>query len=230
MASSHPLYWLFYICYLWLWISVRSHTGKKEHFFEFCGFNFSYTETSKYMHQNQTKTKTKNHRRSWNLWFCFFCFFFQTRNRFEGTRSEVEELMNKIRQNPKDQKRASQFTAEGYLYVQEKSKRMVLNSLGLRFEVVVTQTQVLSKSGKCSVLWPQKAHGAHFLLGSSVELSSGHAALRCLMMCFRNSLPLFLRKRRLKVTVARKACVTSTFLLFPLPIPYQFQPLLCLCH
>ncbi|XP_036010274.1 rho GTPase-activating protein 10 isoform X4 [Mus musculus] len=44
----------------------------------------------------------------------------ETRNRFEGTRSEVEELMNKIRQNPKDQKRASQFTAEGYLYVQEK--------------------------------------------------------------------------------------------------------------
>ncbi|XP_023412907.1 rho GTPase-activating protein 10 isoform X4 [Loxodonta africana] len=43
-----------------------------------------------------------------------------TRTRFEGTRSEVEELMNKIRQNPKDQKRASQFTAEGYLYVQEK--------------------------------------------------------------------------------------------------------------
>ncbi|XP_075399831.1 rho GTPase-activating protein 10 isoform X2 [Tenrec ecaudatus] len=43
-----------------------------------------------------------------------------TRNRFEGTRSEVEELMNKIRQDPKDHKRASQFTAEGYLYVQEK--------------------------------------------------------------------------------------------------------------
>lgn len=43
-----------------------------------------------------------------------------TRNRFEGTRSEVEDLMNKIRQNPKDHKRASQFTAEGYLYVQEK--------------------------------------------------------------------------------------------------------------
>ncbi|XP_054546251.1 rho GTPase-activating protein 10 isoform X3 [Talpa occidentalis] len=43
-----------------------------------------------------------------------------TRNRFEGTRSEVEELMNKIRQNPKDHKRPGQFTAEGYLYVQEK--------------------------------------------------------------------------------------------------------------
>ena len=56
----------------------------------------------------------------------YMCFLnpFQTRNRFEGTRSEVEELMNKIRQNPKDHKRASQFTAEGYLYVQEKSKRL----------------------------------------------------------------------------------------------------------
>ncbi|XP_036914326.1 rho GTPase-activating protein 10 isoform X2 [Sturnira hondurensis] len=43
-----------------------------------------------------------------------------TRNRFEGTRSEVEELMNKTRQHPKDHTRASQFTAEGYLYVQEK--------------------------------------------------------------------------------------------------------------
>uniref|UniRef100_A0A4X2KTW0 Rho GTPase-activating protein 10 n=1 Tax=Vombatus ursinus TaxID=29139 RepID=A0A4X2KTW0_VOMUR len=43
-----------------------------------------------------------------------------TRNRFEGTRSEVEDLMNKIRQNPKEHKRASQFAVEGYLYVQEK--------------------------------------------------------------------------------------------------------------
>ncbi|XP_043829327.1 rho GTPase-activating protein 10 [Dromiciops gliroides] len=43
-----------------------------------------------------------------------------TRNRFEGTRSEVEDLMNKIRQNPKEHKRASQFALEGYLYVQEK--------------------------------------------------------------------------------------------------------------
>ena len=61
----------------------------------------------------------------WELKTCM-CFLnpFQTRNRFEGTRSEVEELMNKIRQNPKDHKRASQFTAEGYLYVQEKSKRL----------------------------------------------------------------------------------------------------------
>ncbi|KAM6071656.1 rho GTPase-activating protein 10 isoform 2-T2 [Theristicus caerulescens] len=43
-----------------------------------------------------------------------------TRNRFEGTRSEVEELMNKIRRNPQEHKRRNQFTMEGYLYVQEK--------------------------------------------------------------------------------------------------------------
>ncbi|NXO48327.1 RHG10 protein, partial [Aramus guarauna] len=43
-----------------------------------------------------------------------------TRNRFEGTRSEVEELMNKIRKNPQEHKRVNDFTMEGYLYVQEK--------------------------------------------------------------------------------------------------------------
>ncbi|XP_006023770.1 rho GTPase-activating protein 10 isoform X1 [Alligator sinensis] len=43
-----------------------------------------------------------------------------TRNRFEGTRSEVEELMNKIKRNPQEHKRADQATMEGYLYVQEK--------------------------------------------------------------------------------------------------------------
>ncbi|XP_061440704.1 rho GTPase-activating protein 10 isoform X2 [Rhineura floridana] len=43
-----------------------------------------------------------------------------TRNRFEGTRSEVEDLMNKIKRNPQEHKRANQFSMEGYLYVQEK--------------------------------------------------------------------------------------------------------------
>ncbi|KAJ6668762.1 hypothetical protein lerEdw1_012246 [Lerista edwardsae] len=43
-----------------------------------------------------------------------------TRNRFEGTRSEVEELMNKIKRNPQEHKRVNQFAKEGYLYVQEK--------------------------------------------------------------------------------------------------------------
>lgn len=52
----------------------------------------------------------------------------------------MEELMNKIRQNPKDHKRASQFTAEGYLYVQEKSKRPPAgrdDSLGIILRLIV---------------------------------------------------------------------------------------------
>lgn len=74
-----------------------------------------------------------------------FFNLFQTRNRFEGTRSEVEDLMNKIRQNPKDHKRASQFTAEGYLYVQEKSKRppIVMNdSLKIILKPVTVITSI----------------------------------------------------------------------------------------
>lgn len=43
-----------------------------------------------------------------------------TRNRFEGTRSEVESLMKKMKENPNDLKLTSPYTMEGYLYVQEK--------------------------------------------------------------------------------------------------------------
>ncbi|KAK1175854.1 rho GTPase-activating protein 10-like [Acipenser oxyrinchus oxyrinchus] len=43
-----------------------------------------------------------------------------TRNRFDGTRAEVEELMKKIKQNPEAHKRNSPLSIEGYLYVQEK--------------------------------------------------------------------------------------------------------------
>lgn len=46
----------------------------------------------------------------------------QTRNRFEGTRSEVESLMKKMKENPHEHKSISPFTMEGYLYVQEKRK------------------------------------------------------------------------------------------------------------
>ncbi|XP_051892374.1 rho GTPase-activating protein 10 isoform X2 [Pristis pectinata] len=42
------------------------------------------------------------------------------RNRFEGARTEVEELMNKIKKNPHEHTRTTQFTTEGYLYLQEK--------------------------------------------------------------------------------------------------------------
>ncbi|XP_056263428.1 rho GTPase-activating protein 26-like [Pseudoliparis swirei] len=43
-----------------------------------------------------------------------------TRNRFESTRSEVEILMRKMKENPHEHKSVSRHTLEGYLYVQEK--------------------------------------------------------------------------------------------------------------
>ncbi|XP_069100800.1 rho GTPase-activating protein 26 isoform X2 [Pleurodeles waltl] len=43
-----------------------------------------------------------------------------TRNRFEGTRSEVESLMKKMKENPHEHKNLSSYTMEGYLYIQEK--------------------------------------------------------------------------------------------------------------
>ncbi|XP_063784199.1 rho GTPase-activating protein 26 isoform X2 [Pseudophryne corroboree] len=43
-----------------------------------------------------------------------------TRDRFEGTRSEVEALMEKMKENPHEQQTMSPYTMEGYLYVQGK--------------------------------------------------------------------------------------------------------------
>lgn len=43
-----------------------------------------------------------------------------TRNRFEGTRSEVECLMKKMKENPDEHKTISPHTMQGYLFVQEK--------------------------------------------------------------------------------------------------------------
>ncbi|XP_013872301.1 rho GTPase-activating protein 26 [Austrofundulus limnaeus] len=43
-----------------------------------------------------------------------------TRNRFESTRSEVESLMRKMKENPQEHKSVSQHTMEGYLFVLEK--------------------------------------------------------------------------------------------------------------
>uniref|UniRef100_A0A669CZF2 Rho GTPase-activating protein 26 n=1 Tax=Oreochromis niloticus TaxID=8128 RepID=A0A669CZF2_ORENI len=42
------------------------------------------------------------------------------KNRFESTRSEVESLMRKMKENPHEHKSVSQHTMEGYLFVQEK--------------------------------------------------------------------------------------------------------------
>ncbi|MFT7796203.1 rho GTPase-activating protein 26-like isoform X2 [Arapaima gigas] len=43
-----------------------------------------------------------------------------TRNRFESTRTEVESLMKKMKENPHEHKSISPHTMEGYLFVQEK--------------------------------------------------------------------------------------------------------------
>uniref|UniRef100_A0A8C7YEU9 Rho GTPase activating protein 26 n=1 Tax=Oryzias sinensis TaxID=183150 RepID=A0A8C7YEU9_9TELE len=43
-----------------------------------------------------------------------------TRNRFESTRSEVESLMRKMKENPHEHKSISQHLMEGYLFVLEK--------------------------------------------------------------------------------------------------------------
>uniref|UniRef100_A0A8C4S688 Rho GTPase-activating protein 26 n=1 Tax=Erpetoichthys calabaricus TaxID=27687 RepID=A0A8C4S688_ERPCA len=43
-----------------------------------------------------------------------------TRNRFEGTRSEVESLMKKMKESPHEHKNICPYTMEGYLFVQEK--------------------------------------------------------------------------------------------------------------
>ncbi|MCI4386281.1 hypothetical protein PGIGA_G00060560 [Pangasianodon gigas] len=43
-----------------------------------------------------------------------------TRNRFESTRSEVESLMRKMKENPHEHKNISSHTMEGYLFVLEK--------------------------------------------------------------------------------------------------------------
>ncbi len=51
---------------------------------------------------------------------CDLLFCFQTRNRFEGTRSEVYELMKRIKESPQEYRQTSPISSEGYLYVQEK--------------------------------------------------------------------------------------------------------------
>lgn len=50
----------------------------------------------------------------------------QTRSRFEATRSEVHELMKRIREAPQEYRQTSPISCEGYLYVQEKRKKFVL--------------------------------------------------------------------------------------------------------
>ena len=57
---------------------------------------------------------------SWSV--CLLPLYHQTRSRFEGARSEVYELMKRIRETPQEYRQTSPISCEGYLYVQEKRK------------------------------------------------------------------------------------------------------------
>ena len=56
----------------------------------------------------------------------------QTRSRFEGARSEVYELMKRIREAPQEYRQTSPISSEGYLYVQEKRKTAPLCWVGFK--------------------------------------------------------------------------------------------------
>ena len=47
-------------------------------------------------------------------------YLLKTRNNFESTRQEVERLMQRMKSANQDYRPPSQWTMEGYLYVQEK--------------------------------------------------------------------------------------------------------------
>jgi len=52
----------------------------------------------------------------------------KARNNFESTRAEVERLMKRIRSAEEDFKAPSNFTMEGYLYIQEKREILYIKT------------------------------------------------------------------------------------------------------
>ncbi|KAJ8271854.1 hypothetical protein COCON_G00107130 [Conger conger] len=66
-----------------------------------------------------------------------------TRGRFEGTRSEVMELMMKIKDSPQDHRQTSPISVEGYLYVQEKRPPPFGSSWVKRYCTFVKEQKIL---------------------------------------------------------------------------------------
>ncbi|NP_001038715.1 rho GTPase-activating protein 10 [Danio rerio] len=66
-----------------------------------------------------------------------------TRNRFEGTRSEVFELMKRIKESPQDYRQTSPISSEGYLYVQEKRPPPFGSSWVKRYSTFVKEQKIL---------------------------------------------------------------------------------------
>ncbi|XP_035272441.1 rho GTPase-activating protein 10-like isoform X1 [Anguilla anguilla] len=66
-----------------------------------------------------------------------------TRGRFEVTRSEVMELMRKIKDSPEDHRQTSPISVEGYLYVQEKRPPPFGSSWVKRYCTFVKEQKIL---------------------------------------------------------------------------------------
>ncbi|XP_041838834.1 rho GTPase-activating protein 10 isoform X2 [Melanotaenia boesemani] len=66
-----------------------------------------------------------------------------TRNRFEGTRSEVHELMKRIRETPQEYRQTSPISCEGYLYIQEKRPPPFGSSWVKRYCTFVKEQKIL---------------------------------------------------------------------------------------
>ncbi|XP_034043547.1 rho GTPase-activating protein 10 isoform X2 [Thalassophryne amazonica] len=66
-----------------------------------------------------------------------------TRSRFEGTRSEVHELMKRIRETPQEYRQTSPISCEGYLYVQEKRPPPFGSSWVKRYSTFVKEQKIL---------------------------------------------------------------------------------------
>ncbi|MCJ8730216.1 hypothetical protein PDJAM_G00181670 [Pangasius djambal] len=66
-----------------------------------------------------------------------------TRSRFEGTRSEVYELMKKIKEAPHDYRQTSRISSEGYLFVQEKRPPPFGSSWVKRYCTFVKEQKIL---------------------------------------------------------------------------------------
>ncbi|KAM9770794.1 rho GTPase-activating protein 10 isoform 1-T1 [Menidia menidia] len=66
-----------------------------------------------------------------------------TRSRFEGARSEVYELMKRIRETPQEYRQTSPISYEGYLYVQEKRPPPFGSSWVKRYSTFVKEQKIL---------------------------------------------------------------------------------------
>ncbi|XP_053711856.1 rho GTPase-activating protein 10 [Synchiropus splendidus] len=66
-----------------------------------------------------------------------------TRSRFEGTRSEVHELMKRIRDSPQDYRQTSPISYEGYLFVQERRPPPFGSSWVKRYCTFVKEQKIL---------------------------------------------------------------------------------------